>query len=323
LDKTAIVTGPSGMDGAIASRQLIEKGYKVYGLFRRRSDSPNLGCAADLENNPAFEVVEGDITDLSSLLRLTLLAKADRFFSFAAQSHVGTSFVEPVHTAQATGLSVLNCLEAIRLSGIHTRFYNSATSELFGGITNEPCNEDSLIYPRSPYACAKAFGFYITRTYRQAYKMFASSGILYNHEHETRGPNFVTRKITQGAANIKVGNQDKLYLGNLDARRDWGYAEDYVHGATMILDHREPDDFVLGTGESHSVREFCEVAFEYAGLGDYRQYVEIDLRFYRPCEVDVLLADYSKAKRVLGWEPKVTFRELVQKMVDHDLSLLE
>ena len=323
IKKTAIVTGITGMDGAIASRQLIENGYKVYGFVRRRSDSPHLGCAADLENNSEFEVVEGDITDLSSLVRLTSLVKADRFFSFASQSHVGTSFKEPLHTAQVTGLGTLNCLEAIRISGIHTRFYNAATSELFGGITDKPCNEESLIYPRSPYACAKAFGFYITRNYRESYKLFASSGILYNHEHETRGLNFVTRKISKAVANIKAGNQEKLYLGNLDAKRDWGYAEDFVRGAIMILDHNEPDDFVLGTGEAHSVREFCEVAFLHVGLGDYKQYVEIDPRFFRPAEVDVLLADYSKAKRVLGWEPKVTFKELVQKMVDHDVKLLE
>lgn len=321
--RTAIVTGVTGMDGGIISRQLIEDGYKVYGLVRRRSDSPNLGCAANLENNPNFEVVEGDITDLSSLLRLTSLAKADRFFHLASQSHVGTSFKEPVHTFHATGLATLNCLEAIRVSGIHTRFYNAGTSELFGGITDLPCSEESLIYPRSPYACAKAYGLYITRNYRDAYKIFASSGMLFNHEHETRGANFVSRKISMAVANIKAGNQEKLYLGNLEARRDWGYAEDFTRGMIMMLDHKEPDDFVLGTGESHSVREFCEVAFLHAGLGDYRQYVKVDPRFYRPVEVDVLLADYSKAKRVLGWEPKVIFKELVQKMVDSDLSLLE
>ena len=320
MTKTAIVTGASGQDGSIISKQLIDDGYKVYALFRRRSDSPNLGCSEYLKDNSQFEVVEGDITDLASLLSLASLAKADKFFHLASQSHVGTSFKEPIHTANTTGLATLNCLEAIRLSGIHTRFYNAATSELFGGITDKPCNEESLIYPKSPYACAKAYGFYITRNYRESYKMFACSGLLFNHEHQKRGPNFVTRKISLAVANIKAGKQEKLYLGNLDAKRDWGYAEDFTRGMMMMLDHHTPDDFVLGTGETHSVREFCEIAFNHAGLGDYKEYVEIDPKFYRPAEVNVLLADYSKAKEVLGWEPKVTFVELVQKMVDHDLS---
>ena len=322
MEKTAVVTGVTGQDGGIISKKLIEQDYKVYGLVRRRSDSPNLGCSSDLENNPNFEVIEGDITDPLSLLRLVSSARPDRFFHLASQSHVGTSFKEPLHTARATGLGTLNCLEAIRESGIHTRFYNAATSELFGGITDYPCTESTSIYPRSPYACAKAFGFYITRNYRESYKMFASSGILFNHEHHTRGPNFVTRKISIAVANIKAGKQDKLYLGNLDAKRDWGWAPDFCDGMIMILDHKDPGDFVLGTGETHTVREFCEIAFSCVGL-DYKDYVEIDPRFYRPAEVDVLLANYSKAKKVLGWEPTTKFKELVQKMVDYDLKLLE
>lgn len=323
IKKVFMVTGVTGMDGAIVSKQLLEEGHKVYGLVRRTSDSPNLRCAKGLEKESDFEVIEGDLTDLSSLINLISLAKPYGIFHLGSQSHVGTSFKEPIHTVNVTGLGTLNCLEAIRLSGIHSRFYNAATSELWGGISEKACNEESLIYPKSPYACAKAFGFYITRNYRESYRIFASSGILFNHEHYTRGPNFVTRKISMGVAAIKAGKQDKLYLGNLDSKRDWGWAEDYCRGMRMILNHNQPDDFVLGSGETHSVREFCQLAFEHAGLGDYSNYVEIDPRFFRPAEVNVLLADYSKAERELGWEPRVTFRQLVRKMVDCDISLLK
>ncbi len=322
--KTAVVTGLSGQDGSLLAEQLIKCGYKVYGVVRRRSDSPNLGCATSLENNPRLEVIEGDITDLSFLTRLCKKSRPDYYYNAAAMSHVGTSFEEPVHTIQVTGVGVLNGLEAIRSSGIHTRFLQFSTSELFGGVTSLACNEESNFHPRSPYGCAKLYGYWITRNYRDSYKMFASNSICFNHEEPgRRGPNFVTRKITLGIANIKAGKQDKLYLGNLDAKRDWALASDVTLGMQMILEAKEPDDFVLGTGETHSVREFCQLAFEHAGLGDYKNYVEIDPRFFRPCEVDVLLADYSKAKKVLGWEPTTKFKELVQKMVDYDLKLLE
>lgn len=321
MQKSAIVTGLTGQDGSIITEQLIEKDVKVYGLVRRRSDSPNLGCAENLKNNPGLEVVEGDVTDLSSLTRLCKLANADYLYNLCAMSHVGTSFDQPVLAAQVNAVGVLNCLEAIRGSGIHTRYYQASTSEMYGGINETPYNEESRFHPRSPYGCAKMFGFWVTVNYRESYKMFASNGILFNHEAEgKRGPNFVTRKIAMAVAAIKAGKQKKLYLGNLDAKRDWGHAEDFCNGIQMILNHNEPDDFVLATGETHSVREFCEIAFEIGGLGDYKQYVKVDLAFYRPAEVNVLIGDYSKAKRILGWEPKIRFKELVKRMVEFELA---
>ena len=322
MNKSAIVTGITGQDGSILADQLIEDGYKVYGLLRRKSMGPDLGCSRHLEGNPMLEVVEGDITDLPSLLHLVKLARPKEFYNMASQSHVGISFKEPVHTAQVTGLGVLNCLEAIRLSEIHSRFYQASTSEMFGGMNEIVQNEDSLFHPRSPYGCAKMYGYWITINYRESYNMFACNGILFNHEGTRRGPNFVTRKITLAAVRISKGLQEKLYLGNLDARRDWGWAPDYVNGMRMMLQAAEPDDYVLATGETHSVREFCDAAFKHLGL-DYRNYVEIDPRFYRPAEVDVLIGDASKAYKKLGWKHSVSFEELVQKMVDYDLSLLE
>ena len=324
MQKTAIVTGITGQDGSIISRQLLDEGVKVYGLVRRRSDSPNLGCARELEGRLGFEVVEGDITDLSSLTRLCKLASADHFYHLASMSHVGTSFGQSILTAETTGVATLKCLEAIRGSGIHTRFYNAATSEQYGGISETPYTEESKFHPRSPYGCAKMFGYWITVNFRESYKMFASNGILFNHEAEgKRGPNFVTRKIAMAVAAIKAGKQEKLFLGNMDAKRDWGHADDFCVGIRMILNHNEPDDFVLATGETHTVREFCELAFEVGGLGDYRKYVEIDPMLCRPAEVHVLIGDYSKAKRVLGWEPTIRFRELVERMVQFELNALQ
>jgi len=290
---------------------------------RRSSRGNDLGCSRHLEGEPDLEIVEGDLLDLSSLSRLCSVARPDLFFNTAAQSHVGTSFKEPVHTALVTGVGVLNCLEAIRLSGIHTRFLQCSSSEMFGGVSSEPGNERTPFHPRSPYACAKCYGYYITQTYREAYKIFACNSICYNHESPRRGETFVTRKITRAIGRIKHGLQDRVYLGNLDARRDWGFAGDYTRGMILMLEAAEPDDYVLGTGKTHSVREFCELAFEYAGLGNYEQYVEIDPRFYRPAEVNVLVADFSKAKRKLGWQPETTFKGLVEMMVDHDLQLAE
>jgi len=321
--KVAIVTGVTGQDGSILSELLLNKGYKVFGTIRRSSKGNDLGNSANLEHRNNFEVIEIDITDLPSLISLCKQAKAHFFYNTASQSHVGTSFTQPIYTAEATGVSVLNCLEAIRTSGYHTRFLNFATSEMFGGIYNKPCNEETPLYPRSPYAAAKAFGFHTTRNYREAYRMFACSAIFFNHESEKRGPNFVTRKITIAIANIKAGKQDYVYLGNLEAKRDWGYAWDYMNGAISILETSEPDDFVLATGETHSVREFCEIAFKYAGLGDYRDYVKVDPRFFRPTEVDVLIGDYSKINKKLNWSPTTSFEDLVKKMVEHDTSLIK
>lgn len=316
--RSAVVTGICGMDGSHLADFLLEKDYTIYGL-KRRTASNSLDCAAHLENE--IEVVEGDLTDLSSLIHLTKLAKADEFYNLGAMSHVGTSFTQPVYTAECTGIGVLNCLEAIRASGYHTRFLQASTSELFGGQNGTTfCNEETSFYPRSPYGVAKLYGYWITVNYREAYKLFACNSICFNHEGKRRGPNFVTRKITQAVAKIKLEQQDKLYLGNLQAKRDWGHAEDFVRGMYLMIHHHEPDDYVLATGETHSVAEFCEAAFNHVGL-DYKDYVEIDPQFYRPTEVDVLLGDYSKAKRILGWTPQKTFQQLVQEMVDSDLAL--
>lgn len=323
MNKTAIVTGVTGQDGSYLSDLLLEKGYRVFGLKRRTSGN-ELGCCAHLENEPDFEIVEGDITDLSSLQSLCHLAQADEFYNLASQSHVGSSFKQPIYTAEASGIAVLNCLEAIRNSGYHTRFYQASTSELYGGQRGEFfCSEGTAFHPRSPYGCAKMYGYSITVNYREAYKMFTCNGILFNHESPRRGPNFVTRKITLGVAAIAAGKQDKLYLGNLDSKRDWGHAKDYVRGMYMMLNHHQPGDYVLATGETHSVREFCQIAFEVAGLEDYSQYVEVDPRFYRPAEVDILLGDATKAKQVFGWEPEYAFQDLVREMVEQDMQLMK
>lgn len=319
--KTAIVTGLCGQDGSYLAEQLMEKGYKVYGMIRRSSRGLDLGCSAHLQNEKMLEVVEGDVTDAPCLNHLCDLAKPDLFFNMAAQSHVGTSFKQPVYTAQVDAVGVLNCLEAIRLSGIHTRFVQASTSELYGGFLVDGANEESRFYPRSPYGVAKLYGYWITVNYRESYKMFACNSICFNHESERRGSNFVTRKITQAVARIKASKQSKLYLGNLDAKRDWGYAPDFTRGMIMMLeDSSQPKDYVLSTGETHSVREFCDVAFKTVGL-NYQDYVEIDPQFYRPAEVEVLIGDSSLIKRDLGWQPEVTFQELVQRMVQSDLRL--
>jgi len=318
--RVAIVTGLRGQDGSYLAEQLIDQGYKVYGLIRRSSTGLDLGCAVGLEGHSDLEVVEGDLLDAAGMIRLCNTARADLFFNMAAQSHVGTSFEQPSYTAQVTGLGVLNCLEAIRLSGIHTRFLQASTSELYGGLSSKPADENTPFHPRSPYGCAKLYGYWITVNYRESYKMFASNSICFNHESERRGPNFVTRKISKAVAAIREGKQEKLYLGNLDAKRDWGYAPDFTQGMIQTLtEASEPTDFVMATGQAHSVRDFCKAAFEWVGL-DYQKYVEIDPRFYRPAEVDVLVGDYNKINCWLGWEPTITFKELVNKMVCYDVN---
>jgi len=320
--KNIIITGITGQAGSILADKLIDDN-KIYGLVRRSSRGPrDLYNAQHLLDHPNLTIIEGDITDLTSMMKLTNEAKADWFFHCAAQSHVGVSFSQPTLTANITGIGTLNCLEAIRLSSVHTRFMNCATSELFGGLTGKPANEETPFHPRSPYGVAKLAGYWYTVNYRETYKMFASNAIMFNYESERRGPDFVTRKITIAVANIKAGKQDYLYLGNLDAKRDWSYAGDTMDGCIKMLQHNEPDDFVFSTGETHSVREFCEEAFKYAGLGDYQQYVKIDPKFYRPCEVDVLIGDASKAHNVLNWKPKTSFKELVHKMVDYDMGFV-
>lgn len=319
MARVAVITGVTGQDGSYLADLLLDKGYRVYGL-KRRTASNDLGCAKHLANQ--IDVVEGDILDLPSLSKLCKLAKPHEFYNLASQSHVGTSFNQPVYTSESTGIGVLNCLEAIRDSGLHTRFYQASTSELFGGNKGEvKCNELTPFYPRSPYGVAKLYGHWITVNYRESYNMFACCGILFNHESPRRGPGFVTRKITMGIADIAKGKAKKLSLGNLDSKRDWGHARDYVEGMYRILNRNLPEDYVLATGETHSVREFCEIAFQEAGLGDYKKYVDVDPRLYRPAEVDILIGDANKAIRDLGWRPVTKFRDLVKEMVQADLAL--
>lgn len=319
--KTAIVTGITGMDGSHLCDQLIEKGFKVYGIYHR-SSAPDMVNIGHLVNHPQLEIVEGDLLDLGCLTRICKQARADYFFNMAAMSHVGMSFDQPNLTAQVTGIGVLNCLEAIRLSGIHTRFLQASTSEMFGGLTGQAANEETPFHPRSPYGCAKLYGYWITINYRESYKMFACNSICFNHEGPRRHHTFVTRKITKAVARIKAGLQDTLYLGNLEAKRDWGFAPDFTQGMIKILGAETPEDYVLATGETHTVREFCDAAFSYVGL-DYNDYVQIDPKFYRPAEVNVLIGDYGKIEKNLGWKPTTTFTKLVGIMVQHDLGLLE
>lgn len=320
MQRSAIITGITGQDGSYLADLLLTKGYKVYGFKRRRSDH-GLGCASHLAREVEF--IEGDIADLPSLVNVCRLARADEFYNLGAQSHVGTSFTQPQYTLEASGAGVLNCLEAIKQSGFHTRFYQAATSEMYGGLNppQDGYSEDSLFYPRSPYGVAKLYGYWITRNYRESYKMFACSGILFNHESERRGPNFVTRKITMAVARIKAGLQDRLLLGNLDAMRDWGHAQDYVEGMWMMLNRGVAEDFVLCTGEAYSVKQFAFAAFKRAGL-EFQQYVEIDPALYRPAEVNRLMGNPRKAREQLGWKPKISFEELVNRMVDSDIALL-
>jgi GDPmannose 4,6-dehydratase len=321
MKKSAIVTGATGQTGSYFTELLLEKGYKVY-VLKRRTSSNSFGNISHLVNHPDVEIFEGDLTDASSILKLCILAKADIFANYAAQSHVGLSFKQPETTFDIDARGVLNCLEGIRNSGVHTRFVQSSTSEMFGGMPGTaPQNEQTPFHPRSPYGVAKLAAYWLGVNYRESYKMFVSNTFMFNNESPRRANNFVTRKVTKAVANIKAGLQDKLYLGNLDSKRDWGHAKDYSNASYLVLNHNKPDDFVVATGKTHSIRELCEVAFSHVGL-DYRDYVEIDPRFYRPAEVDVLLGDSSKIRRELGWEPEYTFETLIKEMVDYDLSKL-
>lgn len=323
VKRTAIVTGITGQDGSYLADLLLEKDYRVYG-FKRRSSGHGLGCSAHLEKALNFEVVEGDLADLSSLTNLCRTARADEFYNLGAQSHVGTSFTQPSYTLEASGLGVVNCLEAIRLSGIHTRFYQASTSEMFGGGHGDtPVNEDpGYFHPRSPYGCAKMYGYWITVNYRESYKMFACNGILFNHESPRRGPNFVTRKITMAVARIQAGLQNELRLGNLAAKRDWGHSKDFVRGMWQMLQHGQPDDYVLATGHTVTVEQFVNLAFSRVSL-KWQDHVIIDPLFFRPAEVDVLLGDATKAREVLGWKTTYDLAGIVAEMVDADVALLE
>ncbi len=323
--KTALITGVTGQDGSYLAEFLLGKGYEVHGIIRR-SSSFNTQRVDPIYRDPhetgvRFLMHYGDLSDSGSLINLIRELEPDEIYHLGAQTHVKVSFEIPEYTADATGMGTVRILEAIRASGVHTRFYQAGSSEMFGRSA-PPQNERTSFYPRSPYGVAKVFAHWMTVNYREAHGLFAVNGILFNHESPRRGETFVTRKITRAVARIKAGLQDRLYLGNLDARRDWGYAPEYVEAMWLMLQQDAPEDFVIATGESHSVREFCELAFERVGL-DWERYVEVDPRYYRPSEVDHLRGDASKAKRLLGWEPRTRFRELVELMVDADVQLLE
>jgi GDPmannose 4,6-dehydratase len=323
--KKALVTGITGQDGSYLAELLLEKGYHVWGLMRR-SSSFHTGridhLYKDPHEHPRLRLVYGDLTDGGNLSALISEIKPDEVYNLGAQSHVRVSFDMPIYTANTDALGTLRLLEAIRSGRKRPRFYQASSSEMYGKTTEIPQTEKTPFYPRSPYGCAKAYSFWQTVNYREAYGLFACNGILFNHESPRRGETFVTRKITRAATRIKLGLQDKLYLGNLDAKRDWGFAGDYVEAMWLMLQQEKSDDYVVATGESHSVREFVQEVFSYLGL-DWHKYVEIDKRYLRPTEVDYLEGNASKARRVLGWKPKVKFKELVRMMTDADMELAE
>ena len=323
--KRALITGITGQDGSYLAELLLGKGYEVHGIIRR-SSSFNTGRIDDIYQDPHAPEVRlrlhyGDLTDGSSLNRILRIVKPDEIYHLGAQSHVRVSFDVPEYTGEVTALGTTRLLEAIRETGITPRFYQASSSELYGA-SPPPQNEDTPFRPRSPYAIAKLYGYHMAINYREAYGLFVANGILFNHESPRRGETFVTRKITRAAARIKLGLQDKLYLGNLDAQRDWGFAGDYVEAMWMILQQERPDDFVIATGEIHSVRSFVELTFAELDL-DWKAHVEVDPRYFRPTEVDALCGDASKARRVLGWKPRVSFAQLVKMMVTADLELAQ
>jgi GDPmannose 4,6-dehydratase len=312
--KKAFITGITGQDGSYLAEILLEKGYEVYGMVRR-SSSFNTARIDHVFRD--IELVFGDLADGSVLNQLMRKIRPDEVYNLGAQSHVRVSFDIPEYTADVDALGSLRLLDAIREEGVDCRFYQASSSEMFGAVAEVPQSEETKFHPRSPYGVAKVFGYWITRNYREAYGMYAVNGILFNHESPRRGPTFVTRKITRAVGAILRGEQDELRLGNLEAKRDWGFARDYMDGAWLMLQADEPEDYVLATGETHTVEEFLEEAFTYAGL-DWRSYVKTDPRYFRPSEVDLLIGDYSKAKEKLQWEPTVRFQELVRMMVDAD-----
>ncbi|MDR2915407.1 MAG: GDP-mannose 4,6-dehydratase [Tannerella sp.] len=346
MKKVALITGITGQDGSFLAEFLIEKGYDVHGIIRR-SSSFNTGridhlyfdeWVRDMKNQRTINLHYGDMTDSSSLIRIIQMIRPDEIYNLAAQSHVKVSFDVPEYTAEADAIGTLRLLEAVRILGLEkkTRIYQASTSELFGLVQEIPQKETTPFYPRSPYGVAKQYGFWITKNYRESYGMFAVNGILFNHESERRGETFVTRKITLAAARIAQGFQDKLYIGNLDAQRDWGYAKDYVECMWLMLQHEMPEDFVIATGQMHTVREFCTLAFHEAGIelrwegagvdekgidiNTARIIVEVDPKYFRPAEVELLLGDPTKAKTLLGWDPnKTSFEQLVKIMVKHDM----
>jgi len=340
MNKIALITGITGQDGSYLAELLLEKGYEVHGLVRRASTF-NTGRIDHLfkdphNNNVKLFLHRGDVADSSSISRLIEKIKPDEIYHLAAQSHVRESFDIPEYTGDVTGLGTLRLLDAIRESGVKTKFYQASSSEMFGLVQHVPQTEETPFYPRSPYGVAKVYGYWITKNYRESYDIFACNGILFNHESPRRGETFVTRKITRGLARIKLGLEETLYMGNLDAKRDWGYAKDYVEGMWLMLQQEKPDDYVLATNETHTVREFLEIAskrlgydLKWRGEGveeegydaeSKKVLVKIDPIYFRPAEVDLLIGDPAKAKKIMGWEPKVKFKELVEIMVDADLE---
>lgn len=323
MSKIACISGVTGQDGAFLSSYLLKLGYVVHGI-KRRSSSINTERIDNLYDNGCFHLHYADMNDTSSLVSIIRKTKPNEIYHLAAQSHVKVSFDVPESTVDIGALGTLRLLEAVRILGMEkdVKIYNACSSEMFGKVQEIPQKETTPFYPRSPYACAKVFSFNIGKNYREAYNMFISNGILYNHESELRLETFVTRKISMGVAKIVKGLQNEIRLGNLEAKRDWGYAGEFVQAMHLMLQQNKPDDFIIATGETHSVQEFCEVAFDYVNL-NWRNYVVIDERYFRPSEVDLLLGDASKAKNILGWEPKVKFYDLVKLMVDSDLWRLE
>ena len=326
MAKKALITGITGQDGSYLAEFLLDKSYEVHGLIRRSSTFGTERIEhiyQDPHEKGAHLFLHyGDLTDGVGLRQVLTKVQPDEVYNLGAQSHVRVSFDQPVYTAQVDAVGTLRLLEAIRDLGLPARFYQASSSEMYGKVVETPQTEKTPFYPRSPYGCAKVFSYWQTVNHREAYEMFACNGILFNHESPRRGQTFVTRKITRGATRIKVGLQDKLYLGNLDAKRDWGFAGDYVEAMWAMLQQDEPDDYVIATGETHSVREFLDEVFGQLNL-DWQQYVEIDPRYFRPTEVELLLGDATKAREKLGWTPEVDFQELARLMVEHDLVLAE
>jgi len=325
MAKRALITGITGQDGSYLAELLLSKDYEVHGIIRRASTF-NTGRLDGIYEDPQASSKRlflhyGDLSDASALARLIAKIQPDEVYNLAAQSHVRVSFDSPEYTTDITATGAIRLLEAIRDAGIKPRFYQASSSEMYGKVMEVPQKETTPFYPRSPYGCAKVYAYWITVNYRESYGLHASNGVLFNHESPRRGETFVTRKITRAVSHIKAGLQDKLYLGNLDAKRDWGYAKEYVEAMWLMLQQPEPDDYVIATGETHSVREFLEVAFGHVGL-DWKKHVEIDPRYYRPAEVELLIGDPSKAIKKLGWQPKTKFEELTKLMVDADVELL-
>jgi GDPmannose 4,6-dehydratase len=316
MTKIALVTGITGQDGSYLAELLLDKGYEVHGIMRRNSTFTT-GRIEHIFDK--LELHYGDLADSSSLQHIVSKVQPDEVYNLAAQSHVKVSFDVPEYTADVTGTGTLRLLEAIRTSAPKDKFYQASSSEMFGKVLEVPQTEKTPFYPRSPYGAAKVYSYWITKNYRESYDMFACNGILFNHESPRRGETFVTRKITRAVAAIKTGKQDKLMLGNLDAKRDWGFAGDYVEAMWLMLQADKPDDYVVATNETHSVKEFCQIAFEHVGL-DWEKYVEVSEKYFRPAEVDLLIGDPAHAKKVLNWQPKVSFEELVKMMVDADLA---